>query len=138
MRQAALDGVDERGALLLEFAVLLADDAGDAHAGFGRRLVEVVDIRADRDDAEAARVPPVLAGEIGNRRRRGELPQAAEEDGEGPRPAGFGEVMPALALGREIEIAAVERDGAGLDQRTCGLFLQRLLQVRRRVGEEFV
>ena len=136
--QAALDAVDHLATLGLETGILFIDQRVDATSGFGGGFVEVIDIGTDGDEAEPLRRLAVLAGVVGDGGGGRQFPQAREEDDEGAGAAVFGEGVPAVALRRKVEIAAVERDGAGLDQRLGRLALEVLVAEGRDVGEEFV
>lgn len=76
--------------------------------GFHGRAVKIFQPGAHGHKAETPGAVAVLAGIIGNGRRRVQLPQAAPENPEGAGPPVSGQVEPAGALRREIQIAAVK------------------------------
>src|SRR5574343_1619091 len=128
--------VEQLAALDLEAAVLFLYQQVDLGCRFGGRLVEFIDVGADGHEAEALRRLAILAGVVGNGGGGGQLPQTGEEDDEGAGAAVFSNRIPAVALWRKIEVAAIEAEGAGLDQFPGRLALQVLVAEGRDAGQE--
>ena len=133
MAQVFADRIEQSLALLLELPVGGRNQGVDAFAGRRRSLVEIVDIGADRYIAETAPGCAVLAGVVRNRRGRRQLPQTGKEDHERAGPAVFGQGIPAVALRREVQIAAIEADAAGPARLRRWRALKRLVAERRNV-----
>ncbi len=127
------DGVGQMG---LQFGVTLGDQGVGALLGVGGGAVEIIDVGADGDETEAARRLPVGAGEVRDRGGGGQLPQAGPIDRKGPRSAVPGQIHPAGALRRVVQITAIQPDGAGLHQFGGPLLLQALVLEGRGLVEK--
>ena len=136
--QAVADMLEQGGTLRLEAGILFGNQRVDARGCLGGCLVEVVYVGADGDEAEALRRLAILAGVVGDGGRGGQLPQAGEENDKGAGAAMFGDGIPAIALRREIQVAAIQADGAGLDQFLGRFALQVLVAEGRDAGQEFI
>ena len=108
-----LVGVFRKGGQLLVRAL---DEVFQGGLGFHGRAVKIFQPGAHGHKAETPGAVAVLAGIIGNGRRRVQLPQAAPENPEGAGPPVSGQVEPAGALRREIQIAAVKAHQAPAGQ----------------------
>ena len=97
--------------------------------------MEIIDVRADGHIAESTRRVGIVAGEIRDGGGRGQLPHPRPENQERARSAVFGQVVPALALGRKVEVSAIQANGARLGQRAGRFFLPCLAIEHRNVGQ---